>query len=119
MRNPESIRADQEQQGRQMSRDDNVRTLRVPEHKRSTGTDAPRRKFVPKGHDAILAAAQEAKKPVLITTMAGETFHGVIVARDKFTITLHTGEHGITFYKHAVESFTTNTEADPKSGRVA
>lgn len=70
----------------------------------------------PKGHDALLKAAQDNRTPVIIVTMSdGAAIEGVVVARDKFTITLEIRvpqspdvsefTYKQTFYKHAIESF--------------
>lgn len=71
--------------------------------------EQPHRKFVAKGHDSQLQDAQSNKLPVAITLMSGATVHGIIVRRDKYTITLRYSSgtcEGMDeiFYKHAIES---------------
>jgi len=66
-------------------------------------------KFVAKGHDAQLQDAQINKHPTTISLMSGDKVNGIVVKRDKFTITLrYTGgtDAGLDeiFYKHAIES---------------
>lgn len=71
--------------------------------------DGERKRFVAKGHDAQLQDAQFSHREVRIVTVGGESAHGKIIRRDKFTITLEitqgteAGAHEI-FYKHAIES---------------
>lgn len=82
-----------------------------PEGSRGRAGDnrPPRKAFVPKGHDAILARAQEAGTRMEIATMGGDFHVGTIVGRDRFTITLKCeggkGGEERTFYKHAIEHF--------------
>lgn len=63
-------------------------------------------KFVAKGHDAILKSGQDTGGTINITTMSGEVLVGMLINRDKYTVTLDTktGER-LTVYKHAIESF--------------
>ena len=67
------------------------------------------RKFVAKGHDAQLMDAQMNALQTTVKLMSGESAIGIIVKRDKFTITIRycagiqTGMEEI-FYKHAIES---------------
>lgn len=74
------------------------------------------RKFVAKGHDAQLQEAQYGKLETVLTVMSGTAFTGLVVRRDKFTITLrHTvgasiGQDEI-FYKHAIEGVLINRPA--------
>jgi hypothetical protein len=109
-RNPEDIRADQQRFGR--SQGDT--TLHAKPGYRG---DKPR-KFMPKGHDAILARLQDAKAEVALMAISGVGYIGTIVTRDKFTITMMvktTDDQGkvenfdppiqLTFYKHGIESF--------------
>lgn len=68
-----------------------------------------RTKFVAKGHDAQLQDAQFSKLKTRITLTSGEVAHGLIVKRDKFTITLRHesgNDSGCDeiFYKHAIEA---------------
>ncbi len=60
-----------------------------------------------KGHDAILKSVQDNRGAVIITTIGDGTEHGgILIARDKYTITIKTDSGGSkTFYKHAVQSF--------------
>jgi sRNA-binding regulator protein Hfq len=65
-------------------------------------------KFVAKGHDAQLQDAQINKHPTTLTLMSGDKCTGVVVKRDKYTITIRhtTGENAgfdEIFYKHAIE----------------
>jgi sRNA-binding regulator protein Hfq len=105
-----------------------ARTLQVREGyappRRDTGAprssgkrfDKPRAPRKPSGHDAILAELQSAKAQVMFTLTSGDITHGIIVARDKFTITVNQqrpqnadptapAAWNSTFYKHAIESF--------------
>lgn len=70
------------------------------------------RKFVAKGHDAQLQDAQHNRLDTTLVTLAGDTFNGTVIKRDKFTITLRldSGEETI-FYKHAIESITIKRNA--------
>lgn len=63
--------------------------------------------FVAKGHDAILKGIQDAHGSIIVTTSGDGTEHvGVLIARDKYTITVKKDDGSCkTFYKHAVESF--------------
>lgn len=76
----------------------------------SNATTAPApRKFVAKGHDAQLQGAQINHTPTVITLISGEKARGIIVKRDKYTITLRYSEGtraGMEeiFYKSAIES---------------
>lgn len=64
---------------------------------------ASKPKFVPKGHDAQLQEAQIGKFPTVLTMTSGERFEGIILKRDKFTITLRHEKGDEIFYKHAIE----------------
>lgn len=71
---------------------------------------APKRPFVAKGHDAQLMEAQHDGLQTTIVTVSGGEYVGIIVKRDKFTITLRhdNGAHAEAgqdeiFYKHAIE----------------
>ena len=57
-----------------------------------------------KGHDAQLKDAQENGKPVTVTTLAGEEIKGNISNRDRYTITIRSGDNYGIYYKHAIES---------------
>lgn len=67
------------------------------------------RKFVAKGHDSQLQEAQNNKFPVTLTLMSQLIVSGIILKRDKYTITvrytagLNSGMDEI-YYKHAIES---------------
>jgi sRNA-binding regulator protein Hfq len=68
---------------------------------------APKR-FVAKGHDAQLQAAQHDKSHVVVNIMGSSepvSYSGQLVRRDKYTITIrvHNGDEYI-IYKHAIES---------------
>ena len=78
----------------------------------AAASDAQRKRFVAKGHDAQLQDAQMNGLIVRITCMSGVMFKGIITRRDKYTVTL---QHEVTgdnaeqgdqeiFYKHAIES---------------
>lgn len=79
-------------------------------HQKQPGTNGGvnnAKKFIAKGHDAILKNAQDAGDMIKITAISGEIVIGKLVNRDKFTITViedATGDKA-TFYKHAIESF--------------
>ena len=71
--------------------------------------EQPHRKFVAKGHDSQLQDAQSNKHSVAMTLMSGMTVRGIIVRRDKYTITLRYSSgtcEGMDeiYYKHAIES---------------
>lgn len=69
--------------------------------------EARPKQFVAKGHDAILKELQDARARISIVTMSDATpVTGVLVGRDKYTITIGTEDgRRITIYKHAIESF--------------
>lgn len=112
--NSEEVRRDQIAHGRTLSLAEGKRDGASRPHSGSK----PFKKFTPKGHDAILAKLQETNQAVDFT-IAGESFPGRIIGRDKFTITaqpLHregldsawvdsSNSEPVTFYKHAIESF--------------
>lgn len=58
-----------------------------------------------KGHDAVLKALQDGGRQATLVTLAGESFGGKIVGRDKFTITLLVDSVRLVFYKHGLERF--------------
>ena len=78
----------------------------------AAASDAPRKRFVAKGHDAQLQDAQMNGLPVRITCLSGIMVKGLIIRRDKYTVTLQheatcdSAEQGDQeiFYKHAIES---------------
>lgn len=66
-------------------------------------------KFIAKGHDALLQEAQHAKTVVKIVAQSGETIEGVIVKRDKWTVTIAevdrtASDEFAIVYKHAIET---------------
>lgn len=78
----------------------------------AAASEAPRKRFVAKGHDAQLQDAQMNGLLVQITCVSGIVVKGIITRRDKYTVTL---QHEVTgdnaeqgdqeiFYKHAIES---------------
>ena len=88
----EQIRADQATFGRGM---------------RTDVVGQPRKKFVAKGHDALLERLQMSSQEIQITTVNGDegAYAGFIHKRDKWTVTLklHDGRLAI-IYKHAIEA---------------
>lgn len=77
----------------------------------AAASEAPRKRFVAKGHDAQLQDAQMNGLPVRITCLSGIVVNGTITRRDKYTVTLqHDAENAADggeqeiFYKHAIES---------------
>lgn len=58
-----------------------------------------------KGHDAVLKAIQTQERQVAVRAQSGETYRGLIVGRDKYTITVK-GSDGVRWliYKHAIEA---------------
>lgn len=72
---------------------------------RSHGSQAPKR-FVAKGHDAQLQAAQHDKSHVVVVTLQGDSYVGELVRRDKYTVTIRpaTSVEEYIIYKHAIES---------------
>jgi sRNA-binding regulator protein Hfq len=64
-------------------------------------------KFEAKGHDKALLNAETKKLKTLITTVGGEIDSGIIVRRDRYTVTLATDNapgKEIIYFKHALES---------------
>jgi len=73
-----------------------------------TAAAAPK-KFVAKGHDAQLQDAQYNNLPVEVVTLLESVIKGVIVRRDKYTVTLRLSAgtdagKDLMIYKHAIES---------------
>lgn len=71
---------------------------------------------VAKGHDAILKNLQDRGALIHITTVGGEAYHGKMINRDRYTITIRITHADKTFddmtvYKHAIESFSSPTAA--------
>lgn len=95
----DSVHQDQIREGKQRS------TLHVNAGSRTQ--QRGRTPFVAKGHDAILKGIQDAKGRIIVMLMSTiEKIEGTLVARDKFTITVHTDDgRRITIYKHAIEGF--------------
>lgn len=98
----QDVRSEQEQEGKSRSG-----TLRVPAGRRGGSATTMRKPFVAKGHDAILKALQDAGAQIVVTPIGdGVSVTGVLVARDKYTITVKTASgRTVTYYKHALESF--------------
>jgi sRNA-binding regulator protein Hfq len=72
--------------------------------------NAKKQPFVAKGHDAQLMDAQNNVTPTTISLISGGSYEGIIVKRDKYTITLRHAEglgleagQDEIFYKHAIE----------------
>lgn len=63
----------------------------------------------PEGHDAALSHVQNHAQPVTITRLNGSQITGIIVRRDRFTVTMersvgnNTVVHSI-IYKHAIDT---------------
>lgn len=80
---------------------------------------APKR-FVAKGHDSQLQQAQYEKTPVLVISQGGMEYTGVIVRRDRYTVTLtlssglNAGRQAIV-YKHAIEVLIPLTPVDAET----
>ncbi len=78
----------------------------------AAASEASRKRFVAKGHDAQLQDAQMNGLLVQITCVSGIVVKGIITRRDKYTVTLQheaTGDNAEQgdqeiFYKHAIES---------------
>ena len=73
-----------------------------------SGSTAPKKKFTAVGHDKQLEEAQFGKLPVHVRMISGEFVRGIIVRRDRYTITVRhvTGSNdGLDeiIYKHAIE----------------
>ncbi|WP_199153518.1 RNA chaperone Hfq [Chromobacterium sp. ASV23] len=67
-------------------------------------TQAGQHRF--KGHDAVLARAQDAKKEISIRLIDGTYVSGVIVARDRYTVSLRIPSKGVwIYYKSAICGF--------------
>lgn len=80
-----------------------------------SGQTSGKPKFVAKGHDSRLQDFQFNKTPIQVILMSGNVVSGVIIARDRYTITLldsQTSEE-VTFFKHAMEGF--GKEPAPKT----
>ena len=58
------------------------------------------------GHDTVIRAIQSQERQVTVGLMSGEVRTGVIVGRDKYTITVK-GSDGVrrVIFKHAIEEF--------------
>jgi sRNA-binding regulator protein Hfq len=120
-----TIRNDQVDAGRQMAASELGTLHTKPGYNRQTESRHPSRAssnsrpihpkkpHTPKGHDAILAKLQQDKTPVEIGLISGVFVQGVIVGRDKFTITVDLsdateGFEGVdqaTIYKSGIEYF--------------
>lgn len=68
--------------------------------------DASKTAFQAKGHDAVLKSAQDRQAPVQFT-IDGKEKTGVIVARDRYTISvIFDGDDSATIvYKHVISMF--------------
>lgn len=68
-----------------------------------------------KGHDSVLKAIQNRGTKLHVQLMSGETRVGLIVGRDKFTVTLLCEDKTRrVIYKHAIEEFwTVESESTP------
>jgi sRNA-binding regulator protein Hfq len=66
----------------------------------------PQNKPATTGHDSVIKAIQAQGRTLTILKTSGEERTGLIVGRDKYTITLK-GSDGIrrVIYKHAIEEF--------------
>jgi sRNA-binding regulator protein Hfq len=75
--------------------------------------NAPKGKFIAKGHDAILKSAQDAGDTIEIIAMSGDVIVGKLLNRDKFTVTILEEDSGKkkTVYKHGIESFSIDKAA--------
>lgn len=119
-RNTDSIRADQQAEGRAREGTLHLGTERrgAKEFRHYTRDNKPPRRHTPKGHDAILADLQERRAEVKIVTVCGAHYTGRIVGRDKFTITVERthgllgtkdtetmGDAPVTIYKSAISTF--------------
>ena len=101
-----------------MNIDASVRADQERFARRVTVGDAPKKKFVAKGHDAQLQEAQQSGSPVtiLLNNIDGELF-GSIIRRDRYTITVRHTQVGDTtttdsiIYKHAIAMISTPTKA--------
>ena len=83
-----------------------------PAHK-STGAQPPfKKKFVAKGHDAIVKDMQAKATPVFIESMAGDIIDGVFVGSDRYTISLKDSDGNVMHvYKHGIFAFGKQTNA--------
>lgn len=71
---------------------------------------AVKKKYVPKGHDAIIKDYQANKSKIFVESLSGDIIHGVIVGSDRYTISVKiTDEVGVALvehiYKHGIFSF--------------
>ena len=96
-----------------------------PEFKSSSSyqsPDAPRKKFVAKGHDNQLQDAQHNKFPVEVTMIGdGGVVRGTVSRRDKYTITVNltAGTNvgkDLMIFKHAIESVMIDRTQTPSQG---
>lgn len=121
MQQPTSHLSTYERQTMRYNRPDSARRdfARGEERREPTRRPGGPRKFVAKGHDAQLQEAQNANLQVAVMFMSGEVMKGLITRRDKFTITLDTG-NGVShvLYKHAIESISIPQQA-PKADTAA
>lgn len=88
------IRSDQASEGRR-------RTLTAKKNP-NANHNTPRRPAIPKGHDAILKQAMDAKATISVMLASGVVEEGVITGRDKYTITINRTN---VIYKHAIDRF--------------
>jgi RNA chaperone Hfq len=85
------------------------RPVVAPQYEAGRVQRPAKKPFVAKGHDRDLEHAQMNATPVTLRLMNSDDVRGVIVRRDKFTVTLRHDEgefmglEGI-YYKHGIES---------------
>jgi sRNA-binding regulator protein Hfq len=81
-----------------------------------TNFRTPSRSAAPqtKGHDSVLKAIQNRNQVLHVMKLSGEESSGLIVGRDKYTVTLKDAQ-GIrrVIFKHAIEEFWTTETVTP------
>ena len=76
-----------------------------------------KKKFTPKGHDAILKDFQAKNTPVFIESIGGDLIEGVVTASDRYTISIRDKDGNIeTIYKHGIFSFGKQSAVEVKNG---
>lgn len=69
--------------------------------------DQRKPEFKAKGHDVVLQRAQDGKKNITVITNRGTAYAGVLVARDRYTVSVQQSPGNVSvIFKSAIESFT-------------
>jgi sRNA-binding regulator protein Hfq len=81
------------------------------------GLRGPAPSAKPTGHEVVLKAIAKDKREVTLVTLAGDVEQGALVAFDKYTLSIEQGPKVTVFFKHALESFSSErpVKADDSS----